>query len=206
MHFTSIFVTIEMHLKFNMNSHRRKTANDFCFPVLKCSIQILICLLVFINASFADERSFIEVKSAFVYSFTRYIDWPKDDHPKSNFVINILDKTPGLIEEFDKLSDKKLVSDRKIKIIHSNDLSQIKTSDVVVFSQSEDLSLREVQKRIKGSNVLLITQEEASSGKGLMINFYLDDGKLRFEMNRKLLEAQNFKVSAQLLKLAKIIE
>jgi hypothetical protein len=59
---------------------------------------------------------------------------------------------------------------------------------------------------IKTAGILTVGESEASGADGVVINFKLEGGKVRFEINVKAAERQKLRISSRLLSLAHIVE
>ena len=76
-----------------------------------------------------------------------------------------------------------------------------KTCQIVFISQSKQKNTAEILKALDGAGVLTVT-ENMPSESGLMINFLLDDDRIRFEINNTAAEKVGLKLSSKLLMLA----
>ena len=59
---------------------------------------------------------------------------------------------------------------------------------------------------VNGAPTLTISHSKKYAAFGVHINFYVEKGKLKFEINSEAIKNSNLKVSFHLLKLAKIVE
>jgi hypothetical protein len=57
---------------------------------------------------------------------------------------------------------------------------------------------------MQNAAVLTVGEHESFSTSGGILNFYLADGKVRFEVNMQALGASPIKISSRLLRLARI--
>ena len=60
--------------------------------------------------------------------------------------------------------------------------------------------------QLSTDGVLVVSMADEAATMGSVINFYVDNGKLRFEINNKKAQANGLKINSRLLKLAKIVE
>ncbi|MDD5230987.1 MAG: YfiR family protein, partial [Candidatus Marinimicrobia bacterium] len=63
-----------------------------------------------------------------------------------------------------------------------------------------------ILKQIANRRTLTIASTTGFCKRGVMINFFIQDDMVKFEMNPAKLESAGLKASSQLLKLARIIE
>ena len=136
-----------------------------------------------------------------------YIEWPQSSFSSSldPFVISVLGRSP-LVSELKKIMSQKTMSGKKIIIRNGDEPEQLEKSQVVLVLGDDLNLLDQTLKKIKGLNVLLISRSEGFCQHGVMINFYVESSRLRFEVNLSALQNANLKVSSQLLKLARIVQ
>jgi len=166
-----------------------------------------VALVGFVIMSLSAHASTDEqykVETAFIYQFTNYITWPPESE-KDAFVISVVGDS-RLTRSLEELAKVKTVKDKKMVIHQITDSSQLKKSDIVVIGSSNEKLLEEISKKTKGMHALVISFNEGAATKGSMINFYLDEGRIRFEINRAALEAEKLQASSQLLKLARLVD
>jgi hypothetical protein len=154
--------------------------------------------------SWATSDDSQKVETAFIYQFTNYITWPQNLN-KDAFNISVLGVSP-LTQELEGLAKTKTVKGRKIEIQQITDVAQLKRSDIVMITSSNEKHLDEVLKKTRGTGTLIISASKGFAERGGMINFYIEDGRIRFEINRAAMEKEKLQASSQLLKLAKLIE
>jgi hypothetical protein len=58
---------------------------------------------------------------------------------------------------------------------------------------------------LKGIDVITVGDTVGYANKGVMINFFLENNKVRFEINIDMFKQKNMQVSSKLLSLAKIV-
>lgn len=77
---------------------------------------------------------------------------------------------------------------------------------VAIFvASSEKKRLPEILRGLRGASVLTVGDTPGFAGTGGIINFVLDNGRVRFEINLKAAERAHLKISARLSTVAKLI-
>ncbi len=160
---------------------------------------VLICLL---GSSLAFGQNY-QLHSVFMYSFTRYVQWP-DEYNEGDFEIVVLGDSP-ITEELKKLAQAKKVGARSIKITRINTPSEIKKCNILFLPADKSALLPEVLTKMGSSSILLATEQPGLAQKGSAINFVSKDGKLAFEMNQPAMTKQKLKASNELTRLAIVI-
>lgn len=171
----------------------------------------VVVLFLFTTTIWAQSQSGPILKTAFIYQFTKYIEWPETfslpEEDRPFFVISVWEDSP-LLSELEKLSSEKDIKGKKIKLNVVKGPSEIleKKSHILVYGGGESPDLFKTLEQMKGTGTLLIGHGDGLGKKGMMINFYTDEGRLRFEINRKAIERENLYINSQLLKLSRIVE
>jgi len=145
-----------------------------------------------------------ELKAAFIYNFTKFIEWPTNTLGGTNepFVIAVAGNSP-CIAELEQIAKEKKVNGRDLVI------NTVKTPEAATRAQalfipaSEEARLKDWL--VKNPGLLTIGESDAFIRQGGMINFILEGEKIRFEINMEPVEAARLKISAQMQKLAKTV-
>jgi hypothetical protein len=144
-----------------------------------------------------------KTKAAFIYNFTKYIEWPDDTG--EIFTIVVIGESDILIP-LKEIGEKKRVGKRKIKIKHYKEISEIDTCHILFISGSVKDNLKEILDTVRNKNILTISDTKGFAHKGVAFNFIIIKGKIRFEINGDVLGNLKLKVSSQLMKLAIIVK
>ena len=166
-------------------------------------IAALVTLLMPAPA-FSDEPE-ERIKAAFVYQFTNYIDWPDDAlKPKSAFVIDVVGRSP-LIDELQALAKAKTVKGRPIEVA-ADDGSRAAAAQVVIVNTTDEAVLARLAAKLKNTPCLIVSEGPDFARKGSMVNFFVEQGRLRFEVNRSAVTAARLHIAAPLLALARLVD
>lgn len=161
-----------------------------------------LVLFLVLSLSHVFAQSY-KMHSVFVYSFTRYIQWP-DSYNQGDFEIHVLGDSP-ILEELKALAKTKKVGDRVIKVTRIGGVAEIKKCNMLFIPASNSALLPEVITKISTRPILIVTEEPGLGLKGSHINFIYKDGKLAFELNQAAVTKQGLKVSNELSRLAILI-
>jgi hypothetical protein len=146
-----------------------------------------------------------QVKAAFIYNFLQFIDWPMKPNRNPGPFINlcILGENPfgNTFEAYQGETIRK----RKFSIRQSQSLSDLKECQVVFIGNSEKGRVPQIIKQANDLGILTIGDSEKMTHQGVMINFYMERDKVRFEINIEAARRAGFTISSHLLKLARII-
>lgn len=164
---------------------------------------ILVSLLTntYALSQVSDQEA--SLKAAFIYNFTKYIQWDEKENATS-FVIGIIGNS-GIRLPLEKIAQSNTVNGRKIIIRHFANPDAIEYCNILFIPQKIPYSLSLILEKIN-KGTLTVSEEPGFAKLGSAFNFIIKDDKLKFEANLKSIYAANVKVSSQLLKLAIIID
>ena len=156
----------------------------------------------------SDSSEYL-IKAGFIYNFAKLVEWPSTAFPQpdSPIVIGILGDDP-----FGGTLDR-IVTDKKIngrgfvvkRLKWGRDLKEIKDCNILFVSSSEREHLDNVVDAMKWLPVLTIGDAPGFARRGGIINFTLEDNKVRFEVNVEAAKHADLTISSRLLTLARIV-
>ncbi len=144
-----------------------------------------------------------KVKTAFLYKFSKYVQWP--DAGSGEFRIAVVGDSPvtGYLQE---LAKERAAEDRKIKVELLHGAEEIRACHILFIAATEKTRLPEILKRAEGKNILTVADSKGLAARGVAINFVVVGGRLRFEINRRAAEGAGLQISSELLKLAILVD
>lgn len=177
---------------------------------------VLTCLLSAMamgsHAAGADSPDSSEylIKAGFIYNFAKLVEWPTTAFPQpdSPIVIGILGNDPFGATLDNIVADKKIdgrgISVKRMK--WSKDYKDLKDCNILFVSLSENQHIDSLVEAMKGLPILTIGDTPGFAKRGGIINFTLEDNKVRFEVNVEAAKHADLTISSRLLTLAKIVQ
>ena len=162
-----------------------------------------LVLILFFFVSLAGFGQNYKYHSLFIFSFTRYVQWPEQLN-QGDFEITVLGESP-LVAELTTMAQSKKVGDRAIKVNKIQSIAELKRCHILFIPAAKSALLPEILAKVSSQPILLVTEENGLGAKGSNINFIMKEGKLAFELNQATLNKQNLKVSNELSRLAILI-
>ncbi len=164
-----------------------------------CVALLLTCAATAYNAEIAKEY---QIKAAFVYNFTKFVEWPSDQFgaPTEPIIIGILGKNP-FGDSLEVAVRGRKVGGRDIVIIHVAPASRGTAVHVLFVPEGEEVAFDPQL----APGALTVGETERFNSRGGMITFISDAEKVRFMINLEHAERAELKLSAQLLKLASTV-
>lgn len=146
-----------------------------------------------------------KVKTAYIYNFTKFIDWPGDTGAETSAPLKICflgsDPLRTLLGEL----NNRQVRGRSIKVVRIKDVDAIPPCNVIFISRSEERKLSLILERLQGTHALTVSDISQFSHKGGMIGFVTENERVKIEVNQKSVRLAGLKVSAKLLEIARVI-
>lgn len=152
------------------------------------------------------ETSGYKVKTAFLFNFAKFIEWPPSSFAtaRSPFAICVLGQDPfgGVLT--DTLQGK-MIGDRPLAVRRLKDKSEARGCQIVFVSSSESPHLADIVETLRGGNVLLVGESTGFATSGGTIEFTLEDDRVRFTINTDAADRSGLKFSSKLLALAQLV-
>ncbi|MEO8125549.1 MAG: YfiR family protein [Bryobacteraceae bacterium] len=155
----------------------------------------------------AGEIGEYEVKAAFLYNFARFVEWPATafSGPRDPIVICILGDNPFGDSLSDAIRGKELAG-RSFAVRRISELP-LKSRCQILFVTSAGMKLlRPAAGTLKSAPILTVGETPGFGYEGGVINFKLEDGRIRFEINVEAAEQAHLNISSKLLSLAQIVK
>jgi hypothetical protein len=147
-----------------------------------------------------------QVKAAFLYNFTQFVEWPASafTEERSPIVIGVMgDDTLGYY--LDELVTGEEINGHPLEIHRFDPNGEIKKCHILFINVMSKIKLKEVLEKTKGESILTVSDMPGFIQKGGMIRFNMVDNKLRFQINPVASDSAELKISSKLLQLAEIV-
>jgi hypothetical protein len=191
---------------------------------IKAYIFVVVVPVLFIGPkACADSAASLEyqVKAAFLYNFIKFVDWPKEKaaDPNTPLTIGIIGKDP-FESAFEPLQEKE-ARDKKVVIQRfegfveleksgkkKKDQPHPKSQDIqkchlLFICSSESERIADIIASVKDHSVLTVGDVKDFLESGGIINFVMEEQKVRFEINITAARRAKLQIRSQLLRLAK---
>lgn len=175
------------------------------FDIVKKLIIILVLGAISIKG-FSQANVYV-LKAVYLEKFSRFVTWPEEcqmNNPNDPFIISVIGRTP-LANNLEQIYSVQKINNKKVIVKRINDLYEIENSHVLVIAESEKKNLQNILTLTKKLPVLTISESEDFGQKGVLINFYEENNKLRFEINETAVLQSPLQMSFYLLNSARIV-
>jgi len=169
---------------------------------------MLFCTTIASAQTSTDAATEYKVKVAYIYNFSRYIDWPSSafNRKDSPLIIGVLGEDP-FGAAIDRLAGRKKVKRREIVVRRYGTWQDYRSCHVLFVAATSSDELREwAVQSTRGRPVLVIGETAGYAARGAGVNFFIDvNNTVGFEINIDAMGRQKLRVDAKLLKLARVV-
>ena len=171
----------------------------------------LVCLLAVgvpaLPAAMAgDAAPEHQVKAAFIVNFPKFVEWPasRTPGPGAPYVIAVLGSDPFGPFLRDVVAGK-VIAGHPVEVRVASSAKEAGAAHVVFIADSERERLPALLRQLESAQVLTVSDTDGYGVAGVMVNLYLDQRRVRFEVNQQAVGRAGLKLSAQMLGVARLI-
>jgi hypothetical protein len=166
-----------------------------------CSILLLACLTLVCLAQ-PPGMSPADVEAAYLYNFGKFVRWPADTGQDSEpFTICVLGED-SFGDSLNALVANETLQGRKVLVRKLSSPASATNCQMIFFGQSEDARLVKDLAAIEKRPVLTVSSIPGFLERGGMIQFVVQNKRVRFAVNLAAAEPSGLVLSSELLKVA----
>jgi hypothetical protein len=147
-----------------------------------------------------------QVKALFLYNFINFVDWPADSTFSSSPTINVCIVGDDPFDEGLNEIRNETVKGKRVSIRFYRPFEEHRGCNLLFIPHSEENHVESILRSIREPGVLTVGDTEESARQGAVIGFFMEQKKVHFAVNIEAARRAGLKISAKLLKLAKIIK
>jgi hypothetical protein len=157
-------------------------------------------------AAHAQELDEYQVKAAFLYNFAKFVEWPSQAFrtPQDPMVVCVLGRNPFGNALQEAIRGKSLEG-RAFALRQVTDADEANGCQILFVSAAENKRYHVLCRSLKPAGILTIGEAVGFAAGGGVINFKLEAGRVRFEINAGAAEHAQLQISSKLLSLAEIV-
>jgi hypothetical protein len=140
------------------------------------------------------------VKAGFLFNFAQFVEWPDATGP---FTFCILGD-PEIGQYLKTSLTGKSLGSRPVGVLTDVEETALATCNVIYLGRGQRKAAPGIAQALAGRPVLLVSEFPELGARGVPINFYLDEERIRFEIHMRAAVRCGLKISSRLLKLARI--
>ena len=173
---------------------------------LKVKWYLLLILILTAFTSHAQKRAAAEykVKAAFLYNFTKFIDWPETAFKNSDdpFIIGIIGDDP-FGAYLDETVEGEKIGTHPIKVKRFREIRNVSGCHMLYINSNDQEWVGNVLSYAAGKNILTVGDAASFNKWGGIIRFYNEENKIRLEINLNRYKEAQLNISSKLLSVAK---
>lgn len=148
----------------------------------------------------ADPATEYRIKTAFLYNFAHYTEWPGSFN--DNFNLCFYGNHP-FGAYLDHLREKQ-VQGHAVLIRETSDIGALHDCQLVFVGRNRMVDLKEIIESVAGKPILIVSDNPGTIQPGIMLNMDLTkEGKIGFEADLGVARKNGLNFSSQLLRIAK---
>jgi len=166
---------------------------------------ILWLVLGLAQPGFAQKASpsEYEIKAAMIYRFAQFLEWPTNLFASSQSPLQVGIAGPDPFgTAIDAVLKDQSVGTHDLLILRYPQPTSATNCHLLFISSGQATETEKLLTLLKAKPVLTIGEDEDFAKKGGHIRLYLQDNKLRFDINLAAMERSGLKMHSQVLKLA----
>ena len=164
-----------------------------------------LCLLASISASQPrtqlDRPTEYDVEAAYLFNFGKFVKWPQDAHAPATFNICVLGDDP-FGSALDKITAGETIGGKKIADKRITRAQDTVGCSILYISDSEAERVSRILAAVRDAPVLTVSHLPDFLERGGTIQFVLENGRVRFQVNLVPTQRDGLMLSSELLKVA----
>lgn len=169
---------------------------------LLCGVMLLLTL----TPAHAAPSEY-ELKAAFIYQIAKFVEWPSAGAPVNAGMplrLCVLGGNP-FGPALESIRGKP-VNERRMEVSLLDMNADISGCAMLFIAAPMERHIERITALSRGTGVLTIGDTQGFAQRGVMVNFFQQDGKIRFEVNLDATRHDGLKISSKLLSLARIVD
>lgn len=169
----------------------------------------LLCLLVCFAAgdrAGAMATSEYQLKAVFLFNFAQFVEWPPHAFADEQQPLGICVVGPDPFgSELEAVMEGEQVDGRPIALNRFASAADIQGCHLVFIGRAAESEIEPTLQRVQHEPVLTVGETETFIAHGGMIRFYMEDNKVRLQINPNAADESQLRVSSKLLRSSRIV-
>jgi hypothetical protein len=167
----------------------------------------LLCLLPTFAVAADQPVDAGQMKAVFVINFLRFVDWPPSHvaAARAPLVVAVLGDR-AFIEELRAYASGQSVDGHAIEVKAVEKPQDARGAHLLFIGASESANLASILEIAETSALLTVGDTDGYARAGVILNLYTADSRVRIEANPAAATRTGLRLSAHLLRIARIVE
>src|SRR5579863_2448030 len=171
--------------------------------ILAVAAGVILCAIA---GAQSGQPSDYDVKAAFLFNFTKFVEWPESSFQSAQapIVIGIIGDAP-IGDSLMRIVAGQKAQGRSIEIAKYNRGDDLRRCHVLFISDSERQHGAQILAALQSTSILTVSDMDGFAESGGVIQFVIQGNRVRFVVNLDAATQSKLRVSAKLLALARVI-
>lgn len=148
-----------------------------------------------------------EVKAAFLFNFARFVEHAQKDPESSTrpIVIHVVGAS-RVVRTIQHALSGTTLEQRPLQVKPFESALALSPGDILFISVSQEKSIPHFLNAVRGRSILTVSESRRFIPQGGMVNFFMEQNRVRFAVNLDAIRKANLSLSSQMLQYAQIVE
>jgi len=176
-------------------------------PNVLFTLLIMLFLSMISFNAYSQANEYV-LQAVYLEKFSRFVTWPEESQMEDDtkpFIILVIGETP-LSDNLEQIYSVQKINGKKVEIRKIKRAEDIQNGHILFISGSEKKNLSKILEITRQKPILTVSSSPEFGEKGVLINFFEENNKLRFEINESEVILSQLKMSFYLLNSAVIVK
>ncbi|MGC1524213.1 MAG: YfiR family protein [Steroidobacteraceae bacterium] len=147
-----------------------------------------------------------QVEAVFVFNFAHFVEWPPQSFaaPSDPFIIGILGSDP-FGAHLDEVVRGEQINGHPLQVQRFRSLADVGPCQILFIDRSENERIGQILAALNGRSILTVSQADGAAEHGVMIQFAVENSRVRLRINVDSARAAGLTISSNLLRAAAIV-
>jgi uncharacterized protein DUF4154 len=159
-------------------------------------------------ASAAEQRTATgedNIKATFLFNFTKFVDWPAPGGapPSSEPFRLCVVAEPAFVAIVDRTIEGESVGGRPLQRVSPASPAAAGSCQILFLGRLENDRVERWISAVRDAPVLVVSESAAAWDRGTHINFFVEENRVRFDVNADAASRTGISISSKLLRVAR---
>ena len=177
-------------------------------PPGRCASAVVAALLLCTSIGDAQDVTEPSLKAAFIYNFAKFTEWPQETLPPTGtFTACVLGATASasaspIQAALARTVKGRQLAGRQISVVQAQIDGHLRSCHLLYLSGVTAAQVAAILEAVQGTPVLTVSDVDEFARRGGIAQMFVEDGKMRFQLNLEAAKRARLELSSKLLVLA----
>ena len=178
-------------------------------PINRLTLILLMSIVFMQGSTFASDETDQELehllKAKVVHTISLFMEWPTITSSEY-FSVCVLGKDSNMFDALKLIYQRVPTFNKKTVKLRSTSLKEADNCSMLFIPHQAEREVKQAITQLLGKPILIYADSEGFGELGTHVNLYVENKKVRFEVNIESSKKAGIVFSSQLLRLAKIVQ